>query len=61
MKIRFDNDIITATDLLSSEVAWRNSENQYVSAKYNYLNIKTQLLELLSTTDETVLNKLIRR
>ncbi|MCF7858906.1 MAG: TolC family protein [Candidatus Cloacimonetes bacterium] len=59
MKERFANGLITANELLSSEIMYNSAQNQAAIGFYDYLSAKSYLLSLMGTEDEEVLNKIL--
>ncbi|MCK5051787.1 MAG: TolC family protein [Candidatus Cloacimonetes bacterium] len=59
MKERFTHGVITANDLLSSEVMFTSARNQYTTSFYNFLRAKSSLLLVMGIEDPQILEKIL--
>jgi len=51
MQQRFNNGLISANDLLNSQIAYSTAENQYITAFYTYLKARSLLTQSLGIED----------
>jgi len=56
---RFRAGVINSTELLNSEIAYKNASNTYIESFYSFLRSRSSLLELLGTENYTDLEKII--
>lgn len=56
---RFRAGVINSTELLNSEIAYKNASNSYTESFYGFLRARSSLLELLGTENYTDLEKII--
>ncbi len=61
MKERFTHGVITANDLLSTEVMFTSAQNQYTTSFYNFLRAKSTLQLLMGTEDPQILEKILNK
>ncbi len=60
MQERFNNELITTSDLLDSEVMLTSARSNYASSFYDYLRYRSTLLELMGTEDDAALTEVIK-
>jgi len=56
---RFRAGVINSTELLNSEIAYKNASISYIESFYSFLRSRSSLLELLGTENYTDLEKII--
>ncbi len=61
MKERFTYGVITANDLLSTEVMFTSAQNQYTTSFYNFLRAKSTLQLLMGIEDPQILEKILNK
>ncbi len=59
MKERFTHGVITANELLSSEVMFTSAQNQYITSFYNFLRAKSTLLLVMGIEDPQILENIL--
>jgi len=58
MKTRFESGVVSATDLLNTEVLLTSAESQYTTARYNFLRAESSLMKQLGLRDKKMLHEL---
>jgi len=61
MKERFIHGVITANDLLSTEVMFTSAQNQYTTSFYSFLRAKSTLQLLMGIEDPQILEKILNK
>jgi outer membrane protein TolC len=59
MEERFNNGMISSTELLDAEVMLKNARFSKISAVYSFMKAKSELMNLLSMESQEKLNKLL--
>ncbi len=59
MEERFNNGMISSSDLLDAEVMLKNARFSKISAVYSFMKAKSELMNLLSMESQEELNKLL--
>jgi len=58
MKVRFESGVVSATDLLNTEVLLTSAESQYTTSRYDFLRAESSLMKLMGLYDKKKLHKL---
>lgn len=59
MKVRFENHMISANEMLDTEISLKSAENSFLMNYFGYLRAKAGLMRLLATQDINVFNNIV--